>query len=120
MRTKEVVIDDQKYLMTFSNSVLSDMEEAGIKLTQIAEDGSMGKMLKMITLMINAGAEYAELKGLGNYPKITERYLGLVTDPESILDLKDAMTEVMSGITNVKAAPPKNASPTQGDEALLS
>ena len=120
MRTKEVVIDDRKYLMTFSNSVLADMEAAGIKLTQVSEDGSMGAMLKMITLMINAGADYAALKGLGDYPHIDERYLGLVTDPASILDLKDAMTEVMLGITNVKAAPPKNASPTQGDEALLS
>ena len=118
MRTKEVVIDDQKYLMTFSNSVLSEMEEAGIKLTQIAEEGSISKMLKMITLMINAGADYAELKGLGNYPKITEKYLGLVTDPSSILDLKDAMTEVMSGMQNVKAVPPKNARATQGEEAL--
>ena len=116
MRTKEIKIDGTTYLLTFSNGVLADMEEHGIKLSHISEDGSISTMLKMITFMINAGAEYAELKKLGEYPKITERYLGLVTDPESILELRDAMTEVMTGTTNVKAEPPKNASPTQGEE----
>ena len=117
MRTKEIIIDGTTYLLTFSNGVLADMEEHGIKLSHISDDGSsIGTLLKMITYMINAGSEYAELKNLGTYPKITERYLGLVTNPESILELQSAMTEVMTGTTNVKAEPPKNASPTQVDE----
>ena len=113
MRTKEVIIDGTTYLMTFSNAVLASMEEMGIKLSNISDDGSISILLKMITLMINAGSEYAELKNLGNYPRIEERYLGLVTDPMSILELRDARTEVMIGTTNVKAEPPKNAKTTQ-------
>lgn len=113
MRTKEVEIDGTTYLLTFSNSVLADMEEKGIKLSQISEDGSVSIMLKMLTLMINAGSEYAALKNLGEYPRIDEHHLGLVTDPVGIIELRDAMVDVMVGTTNVKAEPPKNASTTQ-------
>lgn len=110
MRTKEVEIAGETCMLTMSNKVLSDMEAAGIKLTDL-QAGSLGitDVFRLLASMIRAGARYAKKHLNRDYPVLSLDDLLEETGPEDYNMILETLSEVMAGKRAVDVLPPKNA-----------
>ena len=118
-RTAEVKLEDgQIYLAVFSNSVIVAMEDAGIDLSELAASKPVGKIISVVTAMINAGSEYAGYMGMArpdgtDYPKISSAKLSAITGQDDFDIFVELITTLATPQRHVDATP-KNVKTTRG------
>ena len=116
-RTKEITINGTTYLLTVNIAAINELAEHGISLRDIDGKADSGPVLKdillMISVFIRAGARYAKLTGMREYPEIDPETLAVVLWPSDFESIMQAITDVTKGVRNVEAEPPKNAAATR-------
>ena len=116
MKTAKIEIGGIVYLTVFNNRVLTNMEDAGIKIEDLQKDKPITNILKMLSFMIDAGSRYAAANKIGNYPAIDFDTLIDCTDQTDYPRFVEIISDCMNGERQVDAIPGKKADADQ-DEA---
>lgn len=117
IRTSKITLSGNTYLLVMTNRVLSRLEEMGISLEKLGENMPITNTMKLLQLMIDAGARYAAREHLGEYPTITLEDLMDITGPEDYEPIQAAIAGCINAGRTVDAVPAKNAAATPAAQA---
>lgn len=116
MKTATIEIGGVEYLAVFNNRVLTNMENAGIRMEDLQKEKPITNILKMLAFMIDAGNRYAAANKIGDYPSIDFDTLIDCTDQNDYNRFLETITACIAGERQVEAIPGKKQDAEQ-DEA---
>ena len=116
MKTATIEIGGVEYLAVFNNRVLTNMENAGIRMEDLQKEKPITNILKMLAFMIDAGNRYAAANKIGDYPSIDFDTLIDCTDQTDYPRFVEIISACMAGERQVDAIPGKKQDADQ-DEA---
>ena len=115
MRRGQVTIQGVDYPLVFSTRVLVEMEDRGITLQDLTDDG--GKKFRatitILSLMMEAGTKAARKAGETPPDPLSVDDLMDQTELEDVATITEAIGQTAFGGRRVEAVPPKNAKATQ-------
>lgn len=117
MITSKISIAGKDYLLAMSTRVMVKIEKTGGSWQKMMEDRDhiMTNLSSLLMWMSEAGRVYAAMTTGEKYEAITEEFLMDAVGPDDLINLKDALTEVLIGDRKVDAEPPKNAEAAQAE-----